>query len=265
MKEVQLWPGSAPGALGTDPSDIPTLSFVSDDQPSKHDPFFIVCPGGGYGGLADYEGRPVSEWLESVGVRSAVLKYRLGPRYHHPIELGDAARAVRHVRTNAASIGVDPARIGVLGFSAGGHLASTISTHWERGQTGATDPVDRTSSRPDASMLLYPVIRLSAPYGHAGSRTNLLGSSPDPQIVRSLDNDEFVSLETPPTFLCHGADDGVVPVQNSLLYAKALADHKVHFSIHVPPHGPHGFGLGTPGSDQDWRAVGEKWLRTIGF
>ncbi len=265
MKTVPLWSGDAPGALGKDPSDVPSLSFVSDDQPGKKAPIFIVFPGGGYGGLADHEGKPVAEWFESVGVRSVVLKYRLGPRYHHPIELGDAARSVRYVRSNAATIGIDPERIGVLGFSAGGHLASTISTHWDRGQLEATDTIDRASSRPDASMLIYPVIRLSDPYGHGGSRQNLLGANPNVRLVESLDNDLIVSLETPPTLLIHGADDTVVPVQNSLLYSKSLADHKVPFTIHVPSHGPHGFGLGAPGSDQDWRGVAEKWLRSVGF
>jgi len=265
MKTVNLWQSAAPGALGTDPSDVPSLTFISEYQPGKQDPFFIVCPGGGYGGLADYEGQPVSEWLESVGVRSAVLKYRLGPRYHHPIELGDVARAVRLVRAGAKEIGIDSNRIGVLGFSAGGHLAATIATHWDNGVTNSHDPIDTHSSRPDASMLIYPVIRMSDPYGHAGSRENLLGKNPDAKLVESLDNDLIVSLETPPTFLFHGADDAVVPIQNSLLYAKALADHKIPFSIHVPPHGQHGFGLGSPGSPQDWRSVAENWLRSIHF
>jgi acetyl esterase/lipase len=265
LKTIRLWEGDAPGALGTGPADIPTLTFVSDDKPSESKPGFIVCPGGGYGTLAPHEAEPIAEWFESVGVRAAVLRYRLGPVYHNPAEIHDAQRAIRYVRANADKIGIDPKRLGMIGFSAGGHLSATAATHWDRGDSAATDPIDRASCRPDLSMLIYPVIRMSAPYGHAGSRENLLGKEPGEQLIASLDNDRIVSLDTPRTFLFHGADDDVVPIQNSLLYAMALAEHKVPFSLHFPQHGPHGFGLGQPGSDQDWRSLAAAWLKTNGF
>lgn len=264
MKTIRLWEGDAPGALGHGDVDIPTLTMLSD-EPADNRPCFIVCPGGAYAMLADHEGIPIGKWFESVGVRAFVLKYRLGPRYHHPVMLGDVSRAVRLVRSRAKEYGVDPKRIGVLGFSAGGHLASTIATHFDTGNHSATDQIEQTSSRPDASMLIYPVISMTPPYGHAYSREMLLGKDATDQQAEGLSNYKTVSLETPPTFLFHGADDEAVPIQNSLLYAQGLADHKVPFELHAPKHGPHGFGLGQPGSPQDWRVLGERWLRSTGF
>ncbi|AIE87809.1 alpha/beta hydrolase [Fimbriimonas ginsengisoli] len=264
MRTIRLWEGDAPGAVGHEELDIPTLTVLSE-QAGESKPAFIVFPGGAYAMLADHEGLPVAKWFETVGVRGFVLRYRLGPRYHHPIELGDAARAVRLVRSRAAEFGVDPKKIGVLGFSAGGHLASTISTHHDSGSDSASDPIDRASSRPDAATLIYPVISMTAPFGHMYSREMLLGKNSTDQQAEALSNYKTVSLDTPPTFLCHGANDDAVPVQNSLLYSQALADHKVPFELHVPKHGPHGFGMGAAGSPQDWRPAAEKWLRGIGF
>jgi len=264
MRTVRLWEGDAPGALGQAPEDIPSLNVLSE-KAGESKPAFIVCPGGAYAGLADHEGKPVAEWFESVGVRGFVLKYRLGPRYHHPIELGDVSRAVRLVRARANEFGVDPKRIGVLGFSAGGHLSSTIATHHDDGNSSSSDPIEKVSSRPDASGLIYPVISLLPPYYHAYSREMLLGKDSPDSLAESLTNYKNVALDTPPTFICHGMDDDAVPIQNSLLYAMALAEHKVKFELYVPHHGPHGYGLGTPGSEQDWRPLAEKWLRGIGF
>jgi acetyl esterase/lipase len=264
MRTIRLWEGDAPGAVGKEDLDIPTLTVLSETA-GEAKPAFIVFPGGAYAMLADHEGMPVARWFESVGVRAFVLKYRLGPRYHHPVMLGDAARAVRLVRSHSAELGIDPKRIGVLGFSAGGHLASTISTHHDSGASSSSDPIDRVSSRPDAAMLIYPVISMTPPFGHAYSREMLLGKSATDQQAEALSNDKTVSLDTPPTFLCHGANDDAVPVQNSLLYSQALADHKVPFELHVPKHGPHGFGMGEPGTAQDWRPAAERWLRQSGF
>ncbi len=264
MNTYRLWTGDAPGALGSADADTPTLSDYGATA-SIGKPACVVCPGGGYGALAPHEGRPVAEWFETKGVRAFVLKYRLGPRYHHPVMLHDAERAIRYVRANAVELGVDPSRVGVLGFSAGGHLASTVSTHNGPGKTEAVDPVERQSSRPNWAVLIYPVVTLHDPYAHKGSRENLLGPHPDGRAVADLSNEAAVSLDTPPSFIFHGADDEAVPIQNSLQYAKALADHRVPFELHVPQHGPHGFGMGEPGSPQDWRALCARWLEERGL
>jgi acetyl esterase/lipase len=260
----RLWEGDAPGALGTAPTDIPTLTEVSDEKPDTERAAFVVCPGGGYGGLADHEGRPVAEWFESIGVKGFVLKYRLGPRYHHPVEVGDVNRAIRFVRAHAASFGVDPKRIGVLGFSAGGHLASTAVTYFDDGHAGSSDPIEKVSSRPDLGVLIYPVITMG-PLGHGGSRENLLGKNPPESLVTALSSEKNVSLNTPPCFLVHGADDTVVPVENSLMFSTALSGHKIPFELKVVQHGPHGFGLGEKGSPMDWRPECAVWLKSHGF
>lgn len=181
------------------------MTEVSATKANESRPAFIVCPGGGYGGLADYEGGPVAQWLETVGLKGFVLKYRLGPKYHHPVMIGDANRAVRFVRANAASLGVDPTKVGIGGFSAGGHLASTAVTYFDTGAASSADPVERVSSRPDAGMLIYPVISMG-PMGHGGSRENLLGKNPSPQLINALSSEKNVSLQTPPCFIVHGAD-----------------------------------------------------------
>ena len=226
----RLWEGDAPGALGTAPEDIPTLTEISETKPSESRAAFVVCPGGGYGGLADHEGKPIAEYMESMGVKGFVLKYRLGPKYHHPVELGDVNRAIRFVRANAAKLGVDPARIGVLGFSAGGHLASTAVTYFDSGKTDASDPIDKVSCRPDLGVLIYPVISMG-PLGHNGSKENLLGKNATEQQITALSSEKNVSLQTPPCFLCHGADDDVVPIQNSLMFSTALREHKIPFEL----------------------------------
>ncbi len=208
----------------------------------------IVFPGGGYGGLADHEAEPVAQWLESIGLRGFVLRYRVSPN-RHPAPLDDAHAAIRLVRTNAAAWGVLPDKLGILGFSAGGHLASSAATHWaDRGE------------RPDFSILIYPVISLHDPLAHVGSRENLLGTNPDSYLVDALSNEDRVSLDTPPAFIVHGVDDTVVPVGNALAYATALAAHRVPFELHALAHGQHGFGLGAAGSPQDWRPNAARWL-----
>src|SRR6185436_16226547 len=160
----------------------------------------IVCPGGGYSHLADHEGKPVAEWLNSIGITAFVLKYRIGPKYHHPVPLGDAARAIRLVRSRAAEWNLDAKRVGILGFSAGGHLASTIGTHFDAGQADASDETDRASSKPNLLVLVYPVITMGQ-FTHAGSKKQLLGENPTPEMVKLLSNDEQVTKQTPPTFL----------------------------------------------------------------
>lgn len=263
---IPLWEGAAPGAQGTADIDRPTLTVFEPPAGKSNGAAVIVCPGGGYGGLADYEGRPVAKWFSTLGVTGFVLKYRLGPRYHHPIELNDAARALRLVRSRAADWKLDTHRIGILGFSAGGHLASTLETHYDNGDPFATDPVDRVSSRPDVGMLIYPVITLTDPYGHVGSRNNLLGPHPTQDLIDLLSNEKQVTAQTPPTFLVASAADRVVPCENSMLFAMALHKVGVPFELHIYEKGDHGFGMG--GTDpvlSTWPERCRQWLQGRGF
>ena len=261
---LKLWEAGAPGALGSDSEDVPTLTrFIPKER--ANGAAVIVCPGGGYTRLADHEGRPVAEWLNSLGITAFVLKYRHGPKYHHPAPLQDAARAVRLVRSRAAEWKLDPKRIGILGFSAGGHVASTIGTHFDAGQSNSSDPIERVSSRPDLLVLIYPVITMGQ-YTHAGSKKQLLGDSPTPEMVKLLSNDEQVTKETPPTFLVHTANDAGVPVENTLHFAEALRGAGVPFEMHIYERGKHGFGMG--GDDPiltTWPARCADWLKLNSF
>jgi len=241
---IVLWPGGAPGAIGNEPLDVPTLTIYLPPKEKRTGAAIIVCPGGGYTHLADHEGGPVAEWLNTLGVTAFVLKYRLGPRYHHPAPMLDAARAIRTVRARAEEWGLDPQRIGILGFSAGGHVASTAGTHFDSGKTDATDPIERVSSKPNLMVLVYPVITMMEKT-HAGSKLNLLGATPTPELIGLLSNDEQVTKETPPTFLVHTMTDTAVPVENSLQFVTALRKAGVPFEFHLYERGPHGFGLGT--------------------
>jgi acetyl esterase/lipase len=266
---LPLWLDKAPGALGNDPNrDVPTITVYRPSPESATGAAVVICPGGGYGGLAmDHEGKQVAEWLNKLGVTAAILKYRLGSHgYRHPVMLQDAGRAIRTVRARASEWGLDPNRIAILGFSAGGHLASTAGTHFDSGKADAEDPIDRVSSRPDRMILLYPVITLNPPYAHVGSRRNLLGENPDQALVDSLSNETQVSPNTPPTFLVHtNADTGVVP-ENSLLFALALRKAKVPLELHIFEKGRHGLGLG--GGDAAfaaWPGLCATWLKGQGF
>jgi len=204
----------------------------------------IVCPGGSYGALAsNHEGRQVANWLNSLGIAAFVLKYRLGPRYHHPIELGDAQRAIRLVRAHASEYGITPDRLGVMGFSAGGHLAATTGTHFDNGNAADPDPMQRASSRPDFLVLGYPVISFTTPYTHQGSLHNLLGDNPDSKLMQSLSDELQVTAQTPPTFLFHTTEDKTVPVENSVLFYLALRKAGVAAEMHIFERGPHGVGL----------------------
>jgi acetyl esterase/lipase len=262
-----LWPEGAPGAVGNEAVDRPKITVYRAPADKATGAAVVVCPGGGYVVLAaDHEGRQVAEWLNSLGVSAFVLQYRLGPRYHHPAPLQDAQRALRMVRSRAAEWGVDPTKVGILGFSAGGHLASTAATHFDEGQPGADDPVERMGSRPDFAVLCYPVITLEGPYAHVGSRTALLGESPDPALVEALSNQRQVTSRTPPTFLFHTADDASVPVENSLLFFSALRKAGVAAELHIFPHGKHGVGLapGDPSLSQ-WPGLCAQWMRGLGL
>jgi acetyl esterase/lipase len=239
-----LWPAGAPGATGKGPADVPTLTVYRAPKDKANGAAVVICPGGGYSGLAmDHEGHQVARWLNSLGVTGVLLKYRLAP-YRHPVPLQDAQRALRTTRAHAQEWGLDPKRIGILGFSAGGHLASTAGTHFDAGNAGASDPVERVSCRPDFMILLYPVISFTAPYTHKGSRANLLGKEPEAGLVASLSNETQVTAQTPPTFLVHTSEDTGVPPENSVAFYLALHKNRVPAELHVFEKGRHGLGLG---------------------
>ncbi len=261
-----LWPEGAPGALGAEPADQPAVTLYFPAPEAATGAAVVVCPGGGYGHLAlDHEGRQIAEWLVNRGVAAAVLEYRLGPRYGHPAPLLDAQRALRLVRSLAASHHLRPDRIGVWGFSAGGHLAATASTQFDAGEAGAADPIDRQSARPDFSILAYPVITMGE-YTHRGSRGNLLGAAPDSALVARMSAERRITAETPPAFLFHTTDDGVVPVENSLLYFAGLRAHGIPAEMHVFERGRHGVGLAPldPALDA-WSDLLDRWLRSRGL
>ena len=241
---ILLWPDGAPGAVGKEDADQPSLRIYLPPPEKATGTGIVVCPGGGYGALAmDHEGKQIAEWLNSLGVAAFVLKYRLGPRYHHPAPLQDAQRALRYVRLHEREFGLSANRIGIWGFSAGGHLGSTAGTHFDNGNPTAADPIERTSSRPDFMILAYPVISFSAEYTHKGSRGNLLGDNPDSKLVESLSNETQVSQQTPPTFLFHTNADTGVPAENSVAFYLALRKAGVPAEMHIYEQGRHGVGL----------------------
>jgi acetyl esterase/lipase len=258
-----LWPAGAPGALGDADLDKPALWVFLPAADKANGTAVVVCPGGGYGGLAiGHEGKDVADWLNSQGIAAFVLRYRLGPRYHHPTQLTDVQRALRTVRSEAAHWKVDPARIGVMGFSAGGHLASTLATHFDASKTDATDPIDQASCRPDFVILCYPVVALSTEYAHQGSKRNLLGENPDSALVDSLSNEKQVTSDTPPTFMFHTNADTGVPPENSVLFYMALRKAKVPAELHIYEPGRHGVGLALQDPIlSNWPARLADWLR----
>ncbi len=262
-----LWPKGAPGAVGEEQSDKPSLTVYLPPADKANGTAIVVCPGGGYGGLAvGHEGKDPAEWLNRHGITAFELHYRLGSRYRHPTPLHDAQRAVRIVRSRAKEWKIDPNRIGIWGFSAGGHLASTVITHFDDGKPDADDPIDRVGCRPDFAILCYPVVTLRPPFAHMGSRRNLLGDKPDETLVTSLCNDEQVTAKTPPTFLFHTSEDTVVPPENSLLFYAALRKHKVPCELHIYEKGPHGVGLAVGrGAASKWPDQLAAWLKTRGL
>ena len=263
---LPLWSGGAPGALGTEDRDIPAITVFLPRSMAPNTPAVIVCPGGGYGALAsNHEGRQVASYLNSLGVAAFVLRYRLGPRYHHPIQIGDAQRAVRMVRSRAADWRIDPARIGIMGFSAGGHLAMTASTWFDAGDASAADAVDRVSSRPDFAILGYPVISMTAAWTHQGSRRNLLGEKPDMELAKKLSGELAVKNDTPPTFIFQTNEDKAVPAENSIHYYLALRQAGVPAEMHAFEKGPHGVGLANDNAAlAPWSTLLANWLRVRG-
>jgi len=259
-----LWAKGAPGALGSDDKDKPSITIRLAEAAKANKTAVIVCPGGGYGALAmDHEGRQIADWLNNIGISAFILKYRLGPVYHHPAPLQDAQRAIRIVRTRAKEFNIDPGKIGIWGFSAGGHLASTAGTHFDNGNPAAEDVIDRAGSRPDFMILAYPVITLTNEFVHKGSRKNLLGEPYDPGLAEQLSNEKQVTAQTPPTFLFHTDEDAGVPAENSVYFYLALRKAKVPAEMHIYQKGRHGVGLAPAdpvlsswaGRLQDWLSV----------
>jgi acetyl esterase/lipase len=265
---VLLWSQGAPDAKGDKDSDKPNLTVYLPPNDKANGTAIIVCPGGAYGHLSlDKEGRAVAQWLNSLGVTAFVLDYRhAGKGYHYPAPLEDAQRAIRLVRAGAATWKINPARIGMMGFSAGGHLASTVGTHFDAGNRQAEDAVDRASCRPDFLVLCYPVILLNSPYTHQSSQKNLLGDNPDPELVQSLSNDTQVTADTPPTFLFCTNADTTVPAENSVQFYLALRKAKVPAELHIYQQGAHGVGL-APNDPvlSTWKDRLADWLKVRGL
>ena len=268
---IPLWPDNPPGALGDQPRDIPTLTPYLPET-NATGAAIVICPGGGYGHLAEHEGKVYAQWLNEHGIAGFVLKYRLGSAgYRHPVMLNDAARAVRIVRARAADWKIDSSRVGIMGSSAGGHLASTLLTHFDAGDTNAADVIERQSSRPDLGILCYPVITMGE-FTHRGSRNNLLGTNATPELIEFLSNEKQVTKDTPPVFLWHTWEDTAVPIENSLQFAAALRKAGVRFDLHVYEKGGHGLGLGVrqfPPADAGrllpWTADCVYWLKQRGW
>lgn len=267
MPRRLLWPDGAPGAKGDRPSDKPALFLYPAPPERATGVGIVVCPGGGYAMLAmDHEGCAVAEWLNDYGISAFVLRYRHGPRYRHPRPLRDAQRAIRLVRAHARAWYVDPDRLGIMGFSAGGHLASMTGTHFHPADSSAVDSLEQFSKRPDFMTLVYPVISFVEPYAHDGSRRMLLGSNPDSTLMRHLSSEKQVTARTPPTFLVHtGADTGV-PAENSVYFYLALREVGVPAEMHLYEEGSHGFGLApTDPGLSTWTDRWVLWVRERGF
>jgi acetyl esterase/lipase len=263
---IVLWENGAPGAVGKEPQDIPTITPFVAPKEIATGAAIVVCPGGGYSHLSEIkEGSDVAKWLNSLGITAFVLKYRLGMRYHQPAPLLDAARALRTARSRAKEWNLDVNRIGILGFSAGGHLASTLGTHFDAGIADAKDEIERVSSRPDLMVLVYPVISMGD-FTHKGSKLNLLGENPTPELIKQYSNELRVTKDTPPSFLVHTMTDPAVPVENSLMFASALRKVGVPFEFHLYEQGPHGFGLApTNPILATWAERCADWLGIHGF
>ncbi|MBN2634565.1 MAG: alpha/beta hydrolase [Bacteroidales bacterium] len=282
---ISLWPGGVPGfRLSTTYAEKETLveglstRYERVTNPSLF-PYLppkekatgtavLICPGGGYAGLAfSHEGHAIAKWLNEHGIAGIILKYRLpsdmimvdksvGP-------LQDAQEALRTIRRNAAKWNIDPQKIGVMGFSAGGHLASTLSTHFDE---KVYEPTDNTSARPDFSILIYPVITMDSSFTHAGSRRNLIGQDPSPEQILRFSNEKQINGNTPPAFLVHSADDKTVPVKNSMVYYENLVKYGIPSELHVFRKGGHGYGLAVNRETQAaWPELCINWLKASGF
>lgn len=265
---IRLWEGDAPGALGKEDKDTPTAIVYLPSAARGPTGAIVILPGGGYGALAmDHEGHQIAEWANEMGMAGVIVSYRHRRRgYGHPSPMLDAQRALRLTRDRAQTWNIDPTKVGVLGFSAGGHLATTVLTHFDTGDANSSDPVERQSCRPDFGVVCYAVIAFDEEFTHRGSQQNLLGEQASPDLVRSLSNEKQVTGETPPCFVWHTAEDQAVPAENSLRFYSALVEFGVPSELHVFPHGRHGIGLGksVPGANQ-WPQLCHRWLQLQEF
>jgi acetyl esterase/lipase len=266
-KTMLLWPDGAPGAKGSEDIDKPALTVYLPKGPNVTRTGVVIAPGGGYKELAiAKEGSNYALWLNERGVAAFVLQYRLGPKYHYPVELEDAQRAIRMVRAHAGEYGVDADKVGMWGSSAGGHLTATAGTHFDAGNASAADVVERQGSRPDFLILAYPVITFEEPQLHRGSKQYLLGDDPDPKLVALLSDETQVTKETPPAFLFSTTDDKTVPVMNSVMFYSALVSAGVPAEMHLFQHGGHGAGLAAANPDLSvWPELLAKWMRERGY
>ena len=259
-KQTALWTNGAPLAKGTAQADTPGISIYLAPPEKANGAAVLICPGGGYGGLMmSYEGRDIAKWLNTQGIAGIVLQYRVRP-YQHPAPLLDVSRAMRTVRSRADELKLDPARIGVIGFSAGGHVASTLGTHFDDGDPKSADPIEHFKSRPDFMILVYPVISMGEK-AHGGSRTNLLGKNPTDAEKDFLSNEKQVTDKTPPAFLVHAKTDHVVSVENSVMFYDALKAHGVEAEFLELPTGEHGLGVGKGALWVEWQAKCLEWLK----
>ena len=259
-QRISLWNGHAPIGNGKyEEAD----AWITVHRPKKaNGTAVVICPGGGYGGLVTGpEGHGIAKWLNGHGITGVVLEYRL-PAGRSSVPLLDAQRAIRTVRAHARPWGINPTHIGIIGFSAGGHLASTAATHFDGGVPDAKDSVDRVSCRPDFAILIYPVITMGE-QTHVGTKFNLLGKDPKSDLVTLFSNEQQVTDQTPPTFLAHAKDDRVVPLQNSKLFYEALQKHNIPSKLLVLPYGDHGLN-GYKGPMWDaWQEQSLEWLAKL--
>lgn len=263
---IMLWPEGAPGAKGTTPKDQPSIT-VFEPASEANGTAVLICPGGGYAMEAmEKEGYKVAEWLNSLGITAFVLKYRHGDRYQYPAPMQDAKRAMKLIRSRAQKWNINPDKVGILGFSAGGHLASTVGTHWKHQVVPDRFAEFDVSPRPDFMILIYPVITMKDAFTHQGSKTMLLGKQPDRELVKLLSNEEQVTAQTPPTFLVQGTNDQAVPVENSVAFYRALHEHGVPVEMHLFEEGPHGFGLAQDDAELSaWLLLCKNWMRSRGL
>jgi acetyl esterase/lipase len=268
---IRLWAGDAPGALGQADHDIPTITWWPAKQSAGATSAMVVCQGGGYGALADHEGTDYARWLNTQGISAFVLRYRLGSKgYRHPVMLGDVQRAIRTVRHDAEKFSVDPKRVGVIGSSAGGHLALTACLKGDDGNPESDDPVERQSSRPVVGVLCYPVVSMMPENTHAGSRKNLLGNDPSEELSRELSGELAVHDKVPPLFIWHTFEDQAVKLEPILELGLALKKLGRPYELHVYETGRHGLGLGVRPYDgvkqlHPWTVECQRWLSSQGL
>lgn len=265
---IPLWPNGAPGALGTSSNDIPTLTPYLADPTNATGAAMIICPGGGYAHLSPREGNDYALWLNQHGITCFVLKYRLGADgYRHPSELQDSARAVRLVRARADEFKIDSKHIGIMGSSAGGHVASMLMTHFDSGETNSADVIERQSSRPDIGILCYPVITMGE-FAHQGSKNLILGKNPSPELVQETSSELHVTANTPPCFIWCTSEDKTVPPENTLMFAAALRKNHVPFDLHIYQKGGHGLALADKPPflhPHEWAGDCLLWLKVQNF